>query len=221
MNRIYKIAKKYGKGTRARTCAAAFLAALALTGVMGMSEVQASTVTGDDGQIGGVVINHGIYYKNTSLRDGSLFVGDNQGHFSQISPESAKLGNVKIDKEGKITGVAAGAVTAGSTDAVNGSQLHAVATEAAKHSKVVNGSNIKVEEAEVNGQKIYKVGLNDDVLLGKLTGNNVSISGTNGTIEATGSIATKDHIIADKGAQLAGINVSGNIISNGAAKIAL
>ena len=208
MNRIYKIAKKYGKGTRARTCAAAFLAALALTGVMGMSEAQASTVTGDDGQIGGVVINHGIYYKNTSLRDGSLFVGDNQGHFSQISPESAKLGNVKIDKEGKITGVAAGAVTAGSTDAVNGSQLHAVATEAAKHSKVVNGSNINVEEAELNGQKIYKVGLNDEVLLGKPTGNNVSISGTNGTIETTGSIATKDHIIADKGAQLGKVTIS-------------
>ena len=208
MNRIYKIAKKYGKGTRARTCAAAFLAALALTGVMGMSEAQASTVTGDDGQIGGVVINHGIYYKNTALRDGSLYLGDNQGHFSQISPESAKLGNVKIDKEGKITGVAAGAVTAGSTDAVNGSQLHAVATEAAKHSKVVNGSNINVQEAEVNGQKIYKVGLNDDVLLGKLTGNNVSISGTNGTIEATGSIATKDHIIADKGAQLGKVTIS-------------
>ena len=128
---------------------------------------------------------------------------------------------VAIDKDGKITGVAAGAVTAGSTDAVNGSQLYAVATEAAKHSKVVNGSNIKVEEAEVNGQKIYKVGLNDNVLLGNPTGNNVSISGTNGTIETTGSIATKDHIIADKGAQLAGINVSGNIISNGAAKIAL
>ena len=338
MNQIYKIAKKYGKGTRARTCAAAFLAALALTGVMGMSEVQASTVTGDDGQIGGVVINHGIYYKNTALRDGSLYLGDTSGNYSQITPKSAKLGQVTIDdkgyitganymqtnalnskynfsvgtaaengtmpffvnstgdfyaannkfsvnkdgkvtatageiggvtvnkglisngaakialygdsgvagmvngkgasiymqdsntvinskvaidKDGKITGVAAGAVTAGSTDAVNGSQLYAVATEAAKHSKVVNGSNIKVEEAEVNGQKIYKVGLNDNVLLGNPTGNNVSISGTNGTIETTGSIATKDHIIADKGAQLAGINVSGNIISNGAAKIAL
>lgn len=131
MNRIYKIAKKYGKGTRARTCVAAFLAALALTSVMGMSEAQAVDI------------------------------------------------------------------------------------------KVVNGSNINVQEAEVNGQKINKVGLNDNVLLGKPTGNNVSLSGTNGTIETTGSIATKDHIIADKGAQLAGINVSGNIISNGAAKIAL
>ena len=178
-------------------------------------------VTATEGEIGGVKINKGIFYKNTSLRDGSLYLGDDQGNYSQISPEYAKLGKVTISKEGKITGVAAGAITADSTDAVNGSQLHAVATEAAKHSKVVNGSNINVEEAELNGQKIYKVGLNDDVLLGKPTGNNVSISGTNGTIETTGHIATKDRIIADKGAQLAGINVSGNIISNGAARIAL
>ena len=178
-------------------------------------------VTATEGEIGGVKINKGIFYKNMSLRDGSLYLGDDQGNYSQISPGYAKLGKVTISKEGKITGVAAGAITADSTDAVNGSQLHAVATEAGKHSKVVNGSNINVEEAEVNGQKIYKVGLNDDVLLGKPTGNNVSISGTKGTIETTGYIATKDRIIADKGAQLAGINVSGNIISNGAARIAL
>ena len=178
-------------------------------------------VTATEGEIGGVKINKGIFYKNMSLRDGSLYLGDDQGNYSQISPEYAKLGKVTISKEGKITGVAAGAITADSTDAVNGSQLHAVATEAGKHSKVVNGSNINVEEAELNGQKIYKVGLNDDVLLGKPTGNNVSISGTKGTIETTGYIATKDRIIADKGAQLAGINVSGNIISNGAARIAL
>lgn len=302
MNRIYKvvwskakncytvvseIAKRHGKGNRARTCAAAFLAAFALTGVMGMSEAQAAvinanTVTIDDsgnvagansiqtnvlnakynlsvgtanpngsmpffvnsngafyaangklvvdkdgkvtateGEIGGVKINKGIFYKNMSLRDGSLYLGDDQGHYSQISPEYAKLGKVTINKDGKITGVAAGAVTADSTDAVNGSQLHAVQQEAGKHTKVVNGSNITVEETDQDGQKTYKVGLNKDLLLGDITGNNVSISGTNGTIETTGYIATKDRIIADKGAQLAGINVSGNIISNGAARIAL
>ena len=59
MNRIYKvvwskakncytvvseIAKRHGKGNRARTCAAAFLAAFALTGVMGMSEAQAAVI---------------------------------------------------------------------------------------------------------------------------------------------------------------------------------
>ena len=178
-------------------------------------------VTATEGEIGNVVLKNGVYTGHSALRDGELLVGDASGNYSQITTKGAKLGKVTVAENGKISGVAAGAVTADSTDAVNGSQLHAVATEAGKHSKVVNGSNINVEEAEVNGQKIYKVGLNDDVLLGKLTGNNVSISGTNGTIETTGSIATKDRIIADKGAQLAGINVSGNIISNGAARIAL
>ena len=302
MNRIYKvvwskakncytvvseIAKRHGKGNRARTCAAAFLAAFALTGVMGMSEAQAAvinanTVTIDDsgnvagansiqtnvlnakynlsvgtanpngsmpffvnsngafyaangklvvdkdgkvtateGEIGNVVLKNGVFTGNSKLTDGELFVGDASTNYSQITTKGAKLGKIIVAEDGKISGVAAGAITADSTDAVNGSQLHAVATEAGKHSKVVNGSNINVEEAELNGQKIYKVGLNDDVLLGKLTGNNVSISGTKGTIETTGYIATKDRIIADKGAQLAGINVSGNIISNGAARIAL
>ena len=178
-------------------------------------------VTATEGEIGNVVLKNGVYTGHSALRDGELFVGDASTNYSQITTKGAKLGKVIVAEDGKISGVAAGAITADSTDAVNGSQLHAVATEAGKHSKVVNGSNINVEEAEVNGQKIYKVGLNDDVLLGKLTGNNVSISGTNGTIETTGSIATKDRIIADKGAQLAGINVSGNIISNGAARIAL
>ena len=180
-------------------------------------------VVDKDGNVtaGNVVLKNGVYIGHSALRDGELFVGDASGSYSQITTKGAKLGKVTVAEDGKISGVAAGAVTADSTDAVHGSQLHAVATEAGKHSKVVNGSNINVEEAEVNGQKIYKVGLNDDVLLGKPTGNNVSISGTNGTIETTGYIATKDRIIADKGAQLAGINVSGNIISNGAARIAL
>ncbi len=242
MNQIYKIAKRYGKGNRARTCAATFLAALALTSVMGMSEAQAvdikvvngSNINVQEAEVNGQKINKVGLNDNVLLgkpTGNNVSISGTNGTIEAtgsiatkdhiIADKGAQLGKVTISEDGKITGVAAGAVTAGSTDAVNGSQLHAVATEAAKHSKVVNGSNINVQEAEVNGQKIYKVGLNDDVLLGKLTGNNVSISGTNGTIEATGSIATKDHIIADKGAQLAGINVSGNIISNGAAKIAL
>ena len=50
---------------------------------------------------------------------------------------------------------------------------------------------------------------------------NVSISGTNGTVEATGYIATKDRVYADKGAKLADIDVTGNKISNGGATLAL
>lgn len=100
-------------------------------------------------------------------------------------------------------------------------QLHEVATEAGKHSKVVNGSNINVEEFDNDGQKIYKVNLNKDIMLGDLTGKYVNISGTNGTIETTGYIATKDRVYADKGAKLADIDVTGNKISNGASSIVL
>lgn len=178
-------------------------------------------VTATAGEIGNVVLNNGVFYKNSALRDGELFIGDADGNYSQITPKSAKLGKVTIDKDGKISGVAAGAVTADSTDAVNGSQLHAVATEAGKHSKVVNGSNINVEEFDNDGQKIYKVNLNKDIMLGDLTGKYVNISGTNGTIETTGYIATQDRVYADKGGKLADIDVTGNKISNGASSIVL
>ena len=184
-------------------------------------EAELGKVTADEGEIGNVVLKDGVFYKNTALRDGELFVGDASGNYSQITTKGAKLGKVTVAEDGKISGVAAGAVTADSTDAVNGSQLHAVATEAGKHSKVVSGNNINVEETDVDGQKFYKVNMNKDIMLGDLTGKNVSISGTNGTIETTGYIATKDRVYADKGAKLADIDVTGNKISNGASSIVL
>ena len=70
---------------------------------------------------------------------------------------------VTINQSGKISGVAAGEISSTSTDAVNGSQLHAVQQEAGKHTKVVNGSNITVEETDQDGQKTYKVGLNKNL----------------------------------------------------------
>lgn len=178
-------------------------------------------VTASEGEIGNVVLKNGVYYGHSTLQDGSLLLTDDNGNHSYIDAKSAKLGKVTVAEDGKISGVAAGAVTADSTDAVNGSQLHAVATEAGKHSKVVNGSNINVEEFDNDGQKIYKVNLNKDIMLGDLTGKYVSISGTNGTIETTGYIATQDRVYADKGAKLADIDVTGNKISNGASSIVL
>ena len=178
-------------------------------------------VTATAGEIGNVVLQNGVYTGHSALRDGELFVGDASGNYSQITTKGAKLGKVTVAEDGKISGVAAGAVTADSTDAVNGSQLHAVATEAGKHSKVVSGNNINVEETDVDGQKFYKVNMNKDIMLGDLTGKNVSISGTNGTIEATGAITTKDRVYADNGAKLADIDVTGNKISNGASSIVL
>ncbi|WP_337478012.1 ESPR-type extended signal peptide-containing protein, partial [Phascolarctobacterium succinatutens] len=143
-------------------------------------------VTATAGEIGNVVLQNGVFTGHSALRDGELFVGDASGNYSQITTKGAKLGKVTVAADGKISGVAAGAVTADSTDAVNGSQLHAVATEASKHSKVVGGNNINVEETDVDGQKFYKVNMNKDIILGDLTGKYVNISGTNGTIETTG-----------------------------------
>ena len=129
----------------------------------------------------------------TAKADGTTpFFVDSNGAFY------AADGKLVVDKDGKVT-----------------------ATEAGKHSKVVNGSNINVEEFDNDGQKIYKVNLNKDIMLGDLTGKYVSISGTNGTIEATGAIATKDRVYADKGAKLADIDVTGDKISNGASSIVL
>ena len=178
-------------------------------------------VTATAGEIGNVVLQNGVYYGHSTLQDGSLLLTDDNGNHSYIDAKGAKLGKVTVAENGKITGVAAGAVTADSTDAVNGSQLHAVATEASKHSKVVNGSNINVEEFDNDGQKIYKVNLNKDIMLGDLTGKYVNISGTNGTIETTGYIATQDRVYADKGGKLADIDVTGDKISNGASSIVL
>lgn len=76
------------------------------------------------------------------------------------------VGNDKVVRT--ITNVAAGRVTPTSTDAVNGSELYAVATEAAKHAtvKAAANSRITVDNTGVNkGKGIeYTIGLNTDGL---------------------------------------------------------
>lgn len=274
------------------------------------------------GEIGNVVLKNGVYTGNSALRDGELYLGDASGNYSQITTTGAKLGQVTIAADGKISGVAAGEVSSTSTDAINGSQLHAVKTElqtsdkhlvgnpasadgyykpdangdislrvedqnkngydvvikdvaskaelgdvanrvtnvenkvtqietdvttiktdittiktdinnintrvdnvealAGKHTTLEkNGTNINVEETVVDGQKNYKVNLNKDITLGDENGNNVSISGTNGTITATGDITTANRINAANGGKLADIDVTGNKLSNGNSSITL
>ena len=123
------------------------------------------------------------------------------------------------------------------TDAVNVSQLkkvsdtanagwnlstNGVATKATnvKPGDYVDFSGDKNISVSHDGTKV-KVNLNKDIMLGDLTGKYVSISGTNGTIETTGYIATQDRVYADKGAKLADIDVTGDKISNGASSIVL
>ena len=254
---------------------------------------------------------------NDELKDIKSIIGAGKGAGSiSFADGGIKLNNkVTINKDGKISGVAAGEVSSTSTDAINGSQLHAVKTElqtsdkhlvgnpasadgyykpdakgdislrvedqnkngydvvikdvaskaelgdvakrvtnvenkvtqietdittiktdinnintrvdnvealAGKHTTLEkNGTNINVEETVVDGQKNYKVNLNKDITLGDENGNNVSISGTNGTITATGDITTANRINAANGGKLADIDVTGNKLSNGNSSITL
>lgn len=111
-------------------------------------EAELGKVTADEGEIGNVVLKDGVFYKHTALRDGELFVGDASGNYSQITTKGAKLGKVTVAEDGKISGVAAGAVTADSKDAVNGSQLYKTNQE------VVNNTN-RINKL---GSRVNKVG---------------------------------------------------------------
>lgn len=78
----------------------------------------------------------------------------------------------------QLQNVAAGRVSATSTDAINGSQLYDVALEAQKHNTVVDGTNTTVTSEDNNfGRKEYKVNVNKDLVdmnsasFGKVTDN--------------------------------------------------
>ena len=90
--------------------------------------------------------------------------GEGAGSIS-FANDGIKFNNkVTIDNTGKISGVAAGAITETSTDAVNGSQLHAVATEAGKHTTLSNGKNTTVNPVTTaDGHLEYKVDVNDEL----------------------------------------------------------
>ena len=103
-------------------------------------------VTATEGEIGNVVLKNGVFTGNSALRDGELLVGDASGSYSQITPKSAKLGKVTIDENGKISGVAAGVLTADSTDAVNGSQLKQTNDNVAKNTEAINKNTEAIDK---------------------------------------------------------------------------
>ena len=123
----------------------------------------------------------------------SVTTGDTVMNNNGVTINNGAAGNtVSLTKNGldnggnKITNVAAGDVSANSTDAVNGSQLHDVKTLAGQHTTVkAKDSNITVTEGtNGTGGKEYTVGLGDKVTLGTDPSKQVSIDGTTGIIKA-------------------------------------
>ena len=107
------------------------------------------------GEIGNVVLKNGVYTGNSALRDGELYVGDASGNYSQITTTGAKLGQVTIAADGKISGVAAGEVSSTSTDAINGSQLYQTNENVAQNKADIaqNKADIAQNKADIAQNK--------------------------------------------------------------------
>ena len=197
-----------------------------LTGIESMTNGSSSIRMGNGGT---VTINDRVTIDQSGKISGVAAGEISSTSTDAVNGSQLKATNDRVSQvEGNITEIK-GDITNIKSDITNikgdvknlGDRVTKVEQEAGKHTKVVNGSNVTVEETDQDGQKTYKVGLNKDLLLGDITGKNVSISGTNGTIETTGSIATKDKIYADKGAKLADIDITGDTISNGQSSVKL
>ena len=100
---------------------------------------------------------------DTVVGTSSASIGGTTYNFAGDNPVgTVSVGDVS--KERTLTNVAAGRISDTSTDAVNGSQLHAVATEAAKHTVVTAGNNINVTSGvATNGGTKYTVALSNDL----------------------------------------------------------
>lgn len=99
---------------------------------------------------------------DTVVGTSSATIGSTTYNFAGTPVGTVSIGDV--NKERTLTNVAAGRISDTSTDAVNGSQLHAVATEAAKHTVVTAGNNINVTSGTAaNGGTEYTVALKNNV----------------------------------------------------------
>lgn len=151
--------------------------------------------------------------------------GEGAGSISFADGGKVKVNDVTIEKGGKITGVAAGEVSSTSTDAINGSQLHAVATEAGKHTTLSNGKNTTVESTVKDGQTDYKVNVageltditsvaNGDSKI-NLNKDSIIISNGNKYFAITNSGIGMSYIGADYSAKSIMLGENGTTISGG------
>lgn len=134
------------------------------------------------------------------------------GNAVTLTAQNLDLGNRQLH------GVQAGEVSATSTDAVNGSQLHGVKetaekaqTEAQKHSTVSGSGNVDVTPSDnTDGSQNYTVSLKDTVTLGS-NGTAITLDGTQGTASfgtGTSAVTVNGTTGAITGSSL---QVSGNV----------
>ena len=128
-------------------------------------EAEINKLTAKEGVVGNVVLKNGVFYKNSALRDGELFVGDASGNYSQITTKGAKLGKVTVAEDGKISGVAAGVAD---TDAVNVGQLKEAVEAGNTDTHIKPGeygvgadNTVNMDVVDKNGNKVDTVTIKD------------------------------------------------------------
>ena len=122
-------------------------------------------VTATAGEIGNVVLQNGVFTGHSALRDGELFVGDASGNYSQITTKGAKLGQVVIAEDGKISNVATGVAD---TDAVNVGQLKEAVEAGNTDTHIKPGeygvgadNTVNMDVVDKNGNKVDTVTIKD------------------------------------------------------------
>ena len=192
-------------------------------GIKGDSNI--TTKTDADGKNIQVTLNKDLQVDSVTAN--KFTAGDtvitNNGLEIKNGPSVTNQGINAGDK--KVTNVADGEISASSKDAVNGSQLHAVATEAGKHTTLSDGKNTTVESTVKDGQIDYKVNVAGDltditsVANGdskiNLNKDSISISNGNKSFAITNSGIGMSYITADYSAKSIMLGENGTTISGG------
>lgn len=142
----------------------------------------------------------------STVKDNATDIRFSNSNFAGSTPDSvisfgthgrAGAGGV-TEYTRQLQNVAAGRISATSTDAINGSQLYDTALEAQKHNTVVDGVNTTVTSKDNDfGRKEYKVNVNktlknmDAVEFGEVTDPKHSITNKDGMITFNGDKDTK------------------------------
>jgi len=142
----------------------------------------------------------------TNIKDNTTDIRFNNSTYAGSTPDSvvsfgtngrAGAGGVK-EYTRQLQNLAAGRVSATSTDGINGSQLYDVALEAQKHNTLVDGTNTTVTSQDnAYGRKEYKVNVNKDLVdmdsvnFGKVTDPKHSVTNKDGMITFDGDKDTK------------------------------
>nr|DAW47976.1 MAG TPA: hypothetical protein [Caudoviricetes sp.] len=164
-----------------------------------VADVQNGVAIGTNSVTESPVGTTNIKDNTTDIRfSNSTYAGNNPNSVVSFGTHGrAGAGGVK-EYTRQLQNLAAGRVSATSTDGINGSQLYDVALEAQKHNTLVDGTNTTVTSQDnAYGRKEYKVNVNKDLVdmdsvnFGKVTDSKHSVTNKDGMITFDGDKDTK------------------------------